>query len=155
MVRIYHKQTGEGSERHVVDAKEILADPNTEYSLNPPGGKASGVTGGLIIGGISPDGLGSLQKHYRSTAEIIARTWTEIQIEVGLENMTAQDWATLQQWYQVAWEAARTNQHLVNVENASLGLPVINVGEPEKRGPGRPPSVNRPEVTAEKVEVKS
>jgi len=139
-VILYHKPTGQAGVFSFVDTKEILANPDSEYTLEAPGGDGTAglawLQGDLLIAGLTPEALGALKaKGLGTVGSLIGRQFEEIVLTMGQDALRPADWSALREWHMVA--AQQAAEHRVMESVAALGSPAE--AAPPKRGPGRPP----------------
>lgn len=84
-------------EREAVDAREILADPDTIYTMTP--GKPDGVPHKIIIEGMSPDGMTFVNNSGLTTEEMAGMSFEEVGVRLDLKAMNERDANALRLWH--------------------------------------------------------
>lgn len=112
-VMLYRKDDHDAPpvEREAVDAREILADPDTLYTMTPDDPNATPHK--IMIGGMSQSGLTFINSVGLTADELAGLSFEEVGVRMDLKVMNERDVSALRAWHQAAAERRKQiDQHL-------------------------------------------
>lgn len=101
-VKLYLKDDpkAEPIEREAVDAREILAQKDSAYTLDPDrAAEAPEGAPAVMIDGMSPAGLQAMSATGIAVEDLAAMTWDELSVRVNLADLDERDVNALRTWH--------------------------------------------------------